>query len=85
VLSTTSFLEHDRHIRSENASCSICHDPHGISSAQGTAINNAHLINFDKRFVTPSSSGLLKFEQTSAGHGRCYLMCHGDNHNPKSY
>ncbi len=85
VLSTTSFLEHDRRIRSENASCSICHDPHGISSAQGTAINNAHLINFDKRFVTPSSSGLLKFEQTSAGHGRCYLTCHGDNHNPESY
>ncbi len=85
VLSTTSFREHDRHVRSENASCSICHDPHGISSAQGTTINNAHLINFDKRFVTPSSSGLLKFEQTSPGRGRCYLTCHGDNHNPESY
>ena len=85
VLGATSFREHSRHIRSENASCSICHDPHGISSAQGTAINNAHLINFDKRFVTPSSSGLLKFEQTSPGRGRCYLTCHGDNHNPESY
>ena len=85
VLSTTPFREHDRHIRSENASCSICHDPHGISGAQGTTLNNAHLVNFDKRFVTPSSSGLLKFEQTGAGRGRCYLTCHGDNHNPESY
>lgn len=85
VLSTTSFREHDRHVRSENASCSICHDPHGISGAQGTTLNNAHLVNFDKRFVTPSSGGLLKWEQTSPGRGRCYLTCHGDNHNPESY
>jgi hypothetical protein len=85
VLSATSCPEHNRHVRSENASCSICHDPHGISSAQGTTTNNAHLINFDKRFVTPSSSGILRFEQTSPGKGRCYLTCHGENHNPQSY
>lgn len=85
VLSNLSCIEHDRHIRSENASCSICHDPHGVSSAQGTTTNNAHLVNFDKRFVTPSSGGLLRWEQTSAGHGRCYPSCHGKNHNPFSY
>lgn len=85
VLSSASCREHSRHIRSENASCSICHDPHGISSAQGTTTNNAHLINFDKRFVTPASGGQLKFEQTSPGRGRCYLTCHGRNHNPESY
>lgn len=85
VLSNTSCPEHDRHIRDQNASCSICHDAHGIAASQGTTTNNAHLVNFDKRFVTPSSSGLLRFEQTSAGHGRCYLTCHGRNHNPFSY
>jgi predicted CXXCH cytochrome family protein len=85
VLSNLSCREHDRHVRSENASCSICHDPHGISSAQGTTTNNAHLINFDKRFVTPSSSGVLRWDQTSLGKGRCYLTCHGKNHNPESY
>jgi len=85
ILSTASFLEHDRHVRSQNASCSICHDSHGISSTQGTTTNNAHLINFDKRFVTPSSSGILRWEQTTPGHGRCYLTCHGDNHNPETY
>ncbi|MFN7915647.1 MAG: cytochrome c3 family protein [Vicinamibacterales bacterium] len=85
VLGPTSFKEHNRHVLNENASCSICHDPHGVSAAQGTTLNNAHLVNFDKRFVTPSSSGLLKWEQTSPGRGRCYLTCHGDNHNPESY
>lgn len=85
VLSNASFREHDRHIRDERSSCSICHDPHGISSAQGTTTNNAHLVNFDRRFVTPSSGGLLRWEQTSPGRGRCYLTCHGENHNPETY
>ena len=85
VLSATSCREHNRHVSNENASCSICHDPHGISSAQGTTTNNAHLVNFDRRFVTPSSSGVLRWEQTSPGRGRCYLTCHGENHNPESY
>jgi hypothetical protein len=84
VLGTTSFREHSRHVRSENAPCSICHDSHGVGSP-GTTANNAHLVNFDRRFVTPSSSGLLRWEQTTPGHGRCYLTCHGDNHNPETY
>lgn len=85
VLSNASCREHDRHIRDQNASCSICHDPHGVSSAQGTTTNNAHLINFDKRFVTPNSAGILRWEQTGPRSGRCYLTCHGDNHNGASY
>ena len=83
ILSNASCVEHDRHIRDLNASCSICHDVHGTSG--GTPTNNAHLINFDKRFVSPNSSGALRWEQTSAGKGRCYLLCHGENHNPFSY
>jgi len=83
VLSSASCREHDRHIRDERTSCSICHDVHGISG--GTTTNNAHLMNFDRRFVTPSSGGILRWEQTSPGRGRCYLTCHGRNHNPESY
>ena len=85
ILGIASFKEHLRHILLDNASCSICHDPHGISSAQGTTTNNAHLINFDRRFVTPSSNGALRWEQTSPDKGRCYLSCHGHSHNPSSY
>jgi hypothetical protein len=85
ILSSASFKEHNLHIGTASASCSICHDPHGISSAQGTTTNNAHLINFDKRFVAPNGSGILRWEQTAPGSGRCYLSCHGHSHNPSSY
>jgi hypothetical protein len=41
--------------------------------------------HFDKRFVTPSSGGLLRFDDQGTRKGRCYLTCHGKNHNPLSY
>ena len=85
VLTDTSFRGHDKHIGSAQASCSICHDPHGISSTQGNLTNNAFLMNFDRRFVTASSGGLLRFEDLGAGRVRCYLTCHNKNHNPLSY
>jgi len=85
VLSATSFRGHDQHVRDLQASCSLCHDPHGISSAQGNSTNNASLMNFDRRFVTPSSSGILRFEDPGVGAVRCYLTCHGRNHNPLNY
>ena len=66
-------------------SCSTCHDPHGISSTQGNSTNNAHLINFDTRFVKPSSGGILRYDNQGTNRGRCYLTCHGQNHNPESY
>ena len=84
IFSDQSFRGHDEHVRGQRASCSICHDPHGVSSTQGNSTNNLALINFDKRFVTPSSSGILRADFTST-QIRCYLTCHGRNHNPESY
>lgn len=85
ILGDVTFGEHDKHIRGEDSSCLVCHDPHGISAAQGNTTNNARLINFDTDVVTPSSSGRLEFRQTSPRHGDCYLTCHGKNHNPENY
>ena len=85
VLTNASFRGHDKHVRGAQASCSICHDPHGISSTQGNSTNNSFLMNFDGRFVTPGSGGILRFEDLGAGRVRCYLTCHGANHNPLSY
>jgi len=85
ILANASFPDHSMHISSESSSCSLCHDPHGISSTQGNATSNSNLINFDKRFITPSSSGILRFDDLGARKGRCYLTCHGQNHNPYSY
>ena len=85
ILTEVSFRGHDKHVRGASSSCSICHDPHGISSTQGNATNNSSLMNFDRRFVTPSSGGILRYENLGAGRARCYLTCHAKNHNPLSY
>ena len=82
---TNSFREHNKHVNGERTPCNTCHDPHGINSAQGTAANNSNLINFNTAVVTPSSSGILRFEDQGTRRGRCYLTCHGTNHNPLSY
>jgi predicted CXXCH cytochrome family protein len=85
ILGNVSFGEHDKHIRDERTPCNVCHDPHGISSTQGNSTNNSNLINFNTSVVTPSSSGILRFDDQGLYRGRCYLRCHGEDHNPLSY
>jgi len=96
ILGNNSFSRHSLHIqgrggggmgggRNLSTPCNVCHDPHGISTTQGNSSNNSKLINFDTSVVSPNSSGLLRFESTGTFSGRCYLSCHGENHNPKSY
>jgi len=77
---------HKRHVVEQNASCAVCHDVHGSRQ-------NIRLINFMLRakagntVVAPSSSGLLQFipDPAQPGRGSCFLRCHGQDHNPKSY
>jgi predicted CXXCH cytochrome family protein len=85
IASDVSFKKHHLHIYDERTPCNACHDPHGISSTQGNSTNNSNLINFDVSFITPSSSGILRFDDQGLYHGRCYLTCHGENHNPFTY
>jgi predicted CXXCH cytochrome family protein len=85
IMANASFKEHSKHISSERTSCNTCHDSHGISNTQGNATNNSNLINFNKLYVTPSSSGILRFDDQGLYKGRCYLTCHGENHNPYTY
>lgn len=80
-----SFEEHDKHVRGEDAPCSACHDPHGVSATQGNAVNNSHLINFDLNIVSPNPDGLLMFEDLGTFRGRCFLSCHGMDHEPEEY
>lgn len=83
IVQNQSFRYHNLHIRWIGASCAVCHDAHGING--GNAVNNKFLINFDTSIVGPTSSGALRWESTGLRRGRCYLVCHGENHNPESY
>lgn len=85
ILGNQSFREHNKHIVGERAACNTCHDPHGISVTQGNSTNNSKLINFNTAVVSPNRSGILRFESTGTFSGRCYLSCHGRNHNPETY
>jgi len=80
---TGSFREHNKHIVGERTPCNVCHDPHGISSTQGS-VRNARLLNFQTGVVTPSN-GNLYWERVGTNGGRCYMNCHGKNHNPETY
>ncbi len=85
ILNDESFPQHQRHLN-EQIPCSACHDPHGISSAQGSRTNNSHLINFDTSIVrSDPTTGRLEFEDMGILHGRCYLQCHNKQHSPQEY
>ncbi|MHC4153037.1 MAG: cytochrome c3 family protein [Planctomycetota bacterium] len=80
-----SFPRHRQHLEDE-APCSACHDPHGISFSQGNPINNSNLINFDITIVgAESSTGRLEFEDLGEFAGRCFLRCHDKEHSPEEY
>jgi len=81
-LSNDDSFEHDRHL-DKDKKCYMCHDPHGISSTQGNAVNNAHLINFNLDYARPLAFAEPMYEMigTPEEHrGRCNLRCHGENH-----
>ena len=85
ILGDQTFNDHKKHIEGENTSCTVCHDPHGISSDQGNGTENSHLINFDLDVVFPSANGQLRFEDRGNRTGACYLTCHDKNHDPITY
>lgn len=88
ILGNQSFTRHSLHILGKgmggggmfqlSTPCNVCHDPHGVT-------NNVKLINFDTSVVSRNSVGLLKYESLGTYAGRCYLSCHGKDHNPKTY
>ncbi len=75
---------HYKHVVEVKTSCNTCHDPHGISSLQGTPGRNTHLINFNTNIVTPLN-GNLYFQDDGYRKGSCTLSCHGKNHNAVIY
>jgi len=85
ILGDESFGQHRLHISDNSTPCSVCHDPHGISSVQGTTANNSHLINFDTSVVSPNNNSDLHFEDRGSLSGACFLTCHNSEHDGLSY
>ncbi|MHC4413761.1 MAG: cytochrome c3 family protein [Planctomycetota bacterium] len=83
ILRDRSF-PHRKHVVEARAPCSICHDAHGISSAQGNRTGNSHLINFDTTIVF-QLSGRLEYLDTGTFSGQCTLVCHGEPHSSTAY
>ncbi len=84
ILSNESFKFHSTHIqgipgKSRGTSCYTCHNSHGSDSK--------YLIKFNSQIVSPNKSGLLKYQELGNARfsGKCFLNCHGYEHNPKSY
>ncbi|MBZ5639131.1 MAG: hypothetical protein LAO51_10320 [Acidobacteriia bacterium] len=65
--------------------CSACHDPHGVSGAEGSGTgSHTHLINFDTRIVLKNTKAYPVFNDTGALSGGCDLVCHGKVHDDAS-
>lgn len=82
---SSAFRLHSKHVQQENTPCSVCHDAHGISATQGSFSNNRALINFDTTVVAPNSAGDLYFIGDAISLNSCALLCHGNDHAPKTY
>ncbi len=83
ILGDESFPLHRRHIVDLRASCSVCHDAHGVYRAQGSSVNHTHLINFDRSVVSPAatpSGPRLEHVDTGRYSGSCTLICHNFSH-----
>ncbi len=68
--------------------CAACHDAHGVSTvgAGAESGSHTHLINFDRRLVSPLQPGTLPtFRDTGTFSGSCSLVCHGVAHDEAAY
>lgn len=79
-----SGFPHYEHVVEEQASCAVCHDPHGSRQ-------NPHLINFmlldanGAEVVRPNAAGMLDYTSLGPGRGSCSLSCHGEAHDDTRY
>jgi len=56
-----------------------------ISATQGNTTNNSRLINLSTTDNTPVGSGATAKLYIDTVTRKCYLVCHGESHNGRSY
>ncbi|MHB8878129.1 MAG: cytochrome c3 family protein [Myxococcaceae bacterium] len=82
----SAFRPHRRHVVEQATPCTVCHAAHGVSSAQGNPVNNAHLVDFDVSVVRPTRNGSrYPYRSEGARRGTCSLTCHGTTHDETPY
>jgi predicted CXXCH cytochrome family protein len=74
ILSDVSWSHHQRHVKQEGISCSVCHSAHGVPA--GGIGAGSRLINFDVNVVAPNN-GVIAYSGAT-----CTLRCHMTDHNP---
>lgn len=75
VLNDESFKRHNLHVVKSETSCRTCHNSHGSRM-------NRHLMDFNGSVVSASAkSGGPVYMVMSPGMPKCYLSCHGVDHN----
>jgi hypothetical protein len=75
LLGDESFIKHNVHIVQQGIACFTCHASHG-------SLENSNLIEFNEFVVEPSPmSGGPIYLEGALGNPRCYLSCHGIDHN----
>jgi len=86
ILGNESFPLHSQHILgsrsrgTDGTSCFTCHDAHGSQK-------NQYLIRFNEEVVQPNAAGVLEYKAqgVASRHGSCSLLCHGVDHDSRSY
>ena len=73
---------HSGHLAA-GATCSACHDPHGIKD-DFISGSHTHLINFDTLVVTRLGKTVPEFQEVGTSKS-CNLTCHGVQHTDFSY
>lgn len=74
---------HSGHLAA-GATCSACHDPHGIKDNFTTG-SHTHLINFDSLIAAKLEDAFPTFTDSGSFSGSCNLTCHSTAHNNFSY
>lgn len=83
LMNDVSGFPHKKHVDDERSPCIACHDPHGS--------NSTHLVNFltslDGTPLVTAVSGQSApvWQDDGVYKGRCFLRCHGEDHNPENY
>ena len=80
----TTVRNENPHGEHSSYGCTTCHDPHGVIG--GNVGANRAMMNFDTGVVTRAVTNFGYFYRgTGSGQKGCYAVCHGEDHNPRTY